>query len=188
MKNPETHGRHLTADEVILRVFPVNEEPAPIPMHLAVCAECQARVSGVRDGLLLDRGAVAGSVDDLPEPFWMAQRAAIMHAIREEPSAGTVHPFSIPQSFVRRPFLAFASLAAALTLVAGMSLVNPFRTAPAAPRASATASASASASARPHATASADSTDRADEELLLSVDSILAEDTPYSNLIPLGVS
>ena len=186
MKSSEVHGRHLTTDEVIFRIFPVDEGPAPIPMHLAVCAECQAKVARVRDGLLLDRGAVAGSVDVLPEPFWMAQRAAVMQAIREEvPGSSGIHPFSIPRSFVRRPFLAFASLAAALTLVAGMSLFNPFRSVPSTLRPGTTASATL-----PHTNASpvASATDISDDELLRSVDSLLSEETPYSNLIPLGVS
>lgn len=187
MKNAEAHGSHLTPDEIILRVFPVHEEPAPMPMHLALCGECQAKVARVRDGLLLDRGAVAGAADVLPEVFWAAQSAAVMHAIREEaaPNASGIHYFPIPRSFVRRPFLAFASLAAALTLVAGMSILNPFRAATDAPSSGSTASV-----ALPRTTASpaVNSVDSSDDELLRSVDSLLLEETPYSNLIPLGVS
>jgi hypothetical protein len=135
---------------------------------------------------------VAGSVDVLPEPFWLAQSAAVMQAIREEvPEESGIHPFSIPKSIVRRPFLAFASLAAALALVAGLSVLNPFRSGPSTLRPGTTASAT-----RPHAVASPDAdanananaTDTSDDELLRSVDSLLSEETPYSNLIPLGVS
>lgn len=183
MKSVETHGRHLNADEIVLRVFPCDEEPAPMPMHLAVCAECQAKVANLRDALLMDRGAVTGAVDGLPDPFWAAQREAIVQTVKEQsPAAVGIHPFpfSLQKSFVRRPLLAFGSLAAALTLVAGMTLLNPWKSAP--------SSADRTASTRAHAAAISNSSDSSDDELLRSVDRVLAEETPFSSLDPEGVS
>ena len=76
-------GRHLTGDEIVNRIFPVEEGPAPIPMHLAVCPECQEKVSKLREAYLLDRGAVAGVVESLPGEFWTSQRRAVIGRISE---------------------------------------------------------------------------------------------------------
>ena len=65
--------RHLSADEIVERVFPADDRPAAVPGHLATCVACQERVAGLREAWLLDRGAVSGAVDDLPSGFWGAQ-------------------------------------------------------------------------------------------------------------------
>ncbi|MCM3877609.1 MAG: hypothetical protein NEA02_14485, partial [Thermoanaerobaculia bacterium] len=123
--------RHLASDEIVERVFPADDRPVAVPDHLATCAECQERVANLREAWLLDRGAVSGAVDDLPSEFWKAQAAATMAAVRIQ----TVGPVSVspPRSrgILRHPLLAVSSLAAALLLVGGLSLVRSRAAAPA---------------------------------------------------------
>jgi hypothetical protein len=169
-------------------VFSVNEQPAPVPLHLAVCPECLTKVSRLREAFLLDRGAAAGVVDALPDAYWQRQSAEIMASVRSsDMSASGVQPFpfSVHGSFVRRPVLAFGSLAAALALVAGISLVVPGGK-----------SVGPLASDRPHVaattaaagTAATSEVDTSDDELLRSVDSVLAEDPSLSSLVPEEIS
>lgn len=185
MRPAESRGRHLTPDEIVARVFPSDEETAPVPLHLAVCAECQKRVAELREGWLLDRGAVAGAVEALPETFWQAQTASILAAVKEEPESG-VHPFPFPlqRSFFRHPVLAFGSLAAALVLVAGVTILRPWgQERPAVDVAQQGAPSTISS-----APASSAEADRSDDELLRDIDALLAEETPFSTIAPEGVS
>ena len=73
MKTAGAPGRHLTPDEIVDRVFPADEQPAPVPLHLAACPDCQEKVSQLREAWLLDRGAVGGLVESIPDAFWIAQ-------------------------------------------------------------------------------------------------------------------
>jgi hypothetical protein len=186
MRPAETRGRHLTPDEIVARVFPSDEETAPVPLHLAVCAECQSRVAELREGWLLDRGAVAGAVEALPEPFWQAQTEAILEAVKDSaPGASGVHPFpaNLQRSLFRHPLLAFGSVAAAVVLVASVTLLKPWSRDVEPARVATTRGASATASPR-----ASDALDRSDDELLRDVDNVLAEETPFSSMDPEGVS
>jgi hypothetical protein len=110
---------HLSADEIVARVFPEEGGPAAVPPHLAACATCQERVALLREAWLLDRGAVSGYMEGLPESFWSAQTERTMEEIRAgaAPKAQAKAPI-LRRPLVRHPFLAFGSLAAALVLVA----------------------------------------------------------------------
>ena len=128
MRETDLRVRHLTDDEIVDRVFP-STESAPVPLHLAACAECQARVARLREAWLLDRGAVEGRVEAVPAESWEAQSAAVMARVRGEaarPARG-VFPFRLRWSehLVRRPALAVSSVAAALALVTGLTLLRP---------------------------------------------------------------
>jgi hypothetical protein len=179
--NPESH---LTPDEIVERVFPSGDRPEAVPAHLATCPACQSKVARLREAWLLDRGAVSGVVDSIPAAFWEAQRASILGKIESgdaDDENGTVtgasvRPFPAPSrrgALLRHPLLAAGSLAAALVLVAGitMSRLNP----PA-------ASGRVAASATPAAPA-VSSRDHADDELLLSIDGILSQESPYASLL-----
>jgi hypothetical protein len=183
-------GRHLTADEIVDRVFPADEQPAPVPLHLAACPDCQEKVSHLREAWLLDRGSVWGLVESLPDSFWSHQSASILttaadpNAVEAPRPMPFPIPFSLQRSFVRRPALAFGSLAAALALVAGITYTRLHtRSVPviaaSAPRVPVVASATPVAS---------DEMDKTDDELLRSIDEILADDGPVSSLVPQGVS
>lgn len=180
MKTTEVRGRHLTPDEIVARVFPVDEETAPVPLHLAVCAECQSKVAHLREGWLLDRGAVAGVVDALPAGFWEGQTASIMQTLQSTGNVSTgVRPFPVfirSTSFLRRPVVAFGSLAAALVLMAGISFLKP----------KAPPIVEAQNQAVPTKVAVTD-VDRTDDELLRDIDRAL-EEAPFSSLVPEGVS
>jgi hypothetical protein len=174
-------GRHLTDDEIVNRVFPVEEGPAPIPIHQAVCPECQQRVARLREGFLLDRGAVTGVVESIPDGVWAAQRRSVMGRIAELAArdAGdrvTPFPARFTRSILHRPALAVGSLAAALALVAGLTVL---RSGPAAKPAGAAvvATVTADASELPAA-------DQADDDLLRSVDSTLSNNAPLEALLP----
>ncbi len=177
-------ARHLTPDEMVERVFPVGEDPAPVPMHLAICAECQHRVARLREGLLIDRGALTGIVEALPEEFWRAQARAVMERVRAGAAPVPLVPFPsrLKRSIFRRPALAVGSLAAALVLVAALSILGPGRQA-------AVKSEPALARATPAAAAPTELSpaDRADDELLRAVDRMLSQDVPQSDLLPEGV-
>jgi anti-sigma factor RsiW len=112
---------HLTADEIVARVFPEGSGPAAVPPHLAGCPECQERVARLREAWLLDRGAVAGVIDALPASFWSAQTERTMDEIRSAPVSSTAARAFRPR-LLRHPFLAFGSLAAALLLVATVTV------------------------------------------------------------------
>lgn len=164
--------RHLGSDEIVERVFPADDRPVAVPDHLATCAECQERVANLREAWLLDRGAVSGAVDDLPSGFWEAQAAATMAAVRaraavpEEVPGAEVRVFpSRARGILRHPVVAFSSLAAALLLVGGLSLVRSGATAPA---------------VRTAAVKSMEKTpalvnDASDDELLVSIDRVLED-------------
>jgi hypothetical protein len=167
--------RHLGSDEVVERVFPADDRPVAAPGHLATCAECQERVANLREAWLLDRGAVSGAVDDLPSEFWKAQAAATMAAVRaraavpEEVPGAEVRVFPARVSgIVRRPVLAFSSLAAALLLVGGLSLVRSGSTAPAVRTATVT---SVKAMEKTPSLVN----DASDDELLVSIDRVLED-------------
>jgi anti-sigma factor RsiW len=150
---------HLTADEIVARVFPEEGGPAAVPSHLAGCAACQERVARLREAWLLDRGAVSGYVDGLPESFWSAQAERTMEEIRSVAApAAAVRTFR--PSPVRHPFLAFGSIAAALVLVATATLSHVASVPPAVPVA---------AVERP----TPSPVDRSDEELLNAIDRVL---------------
>jgi hypothetical protein len=154
---------------MVARVFPPGDEPAPVPLHLAVCAECQSRVVQLREAWLLDRGATDGVVEALPDAFWSAQSAAVMAAVVEEGRpALSFRPAAFARSastFVRRPVMAFGSLAAALALVASLTVLRP---------SPAPSPSGSLASARtPVPTMAVD--DSSDDELLRSIDSLLDE-------------
>jgi hypothetical protein len=164
--------RHLGSDEIVERVFPADDRPVVVPDHLATCAECQERVTNLREAWLLDRGAVSGAVDDLPSEFWEAQAAATMAAVRaraavpEEVPGAEVRVFPArARGILRHPILAFSSLAAALLLVGGLSLLSSRSTAPA---------------VRTVALRSMEKTpalvnDASDDELLVSIDRVLED-------------
>jgi hypothetical protein len=147
-------SRHLTADEIVARVFPEEGGPAAVPPHLAVCVECQERVARLREAWLLDRGAVAGFVDGLPATFWESQARRTMEEIR---TGGERPAFRLRR--LRHPFLAFGSLAAALILVATLII----------PRASNPLASRSAAVDRPTPSL----VDKSDEELLRSIDRVL---------------
>jgi hypothetical protein len=117
--------RHLTADEILERVFPDEGRPSAVPAHLAGCAGCQERVARLREAWLLDRGAVAGAVESLPESFWTSQAERTMEEIRTGAASRAGAPAgarAFRPRLLRHPFLAFGSLAAALVLVATVTM------------------------------------------------------------------
>lgn len=164
--------RHLGSDEIVERVFPADDRPIAVPGHLATCAECQERVANLREAWLLDRGAVSGAVDDLPSEFWEAQAAATMAAVRsgagapEETPGAEVRVFPArARGILRHPVLALSSLAAALLLVGGLSLMRSGGAVPA---------------VRTAAVKSMEKTpalvnDASDDELLVSIDRVLED-------------
>ena len=170
--------RHLTPDEIVERVFPADDRAGAMPEHLATCADCQESVAALHDAWLLDRGAVSGAVDDLPSGFWEAQAAATMAGVR----AGAPVDAPVPEVFpsrmrgiLRHPALAFSSLAAALLLVGGLSLLRSGSTAP--PVQTATVTTSEVREVTPAAV-----NDASDDELLVSVDRAL-EDSSLAGLV-----
>ena len=176
-------GRHLTEEEVVNRVFPAEEGPAPIPIHQAVCPECQERVAKLREAFLLDRGAVAGVVESLPPEFWAAQRRAVMGRISEAAALdaeekATPFPARFTRSILHRPALAVGSLAAALALVAGLTVL---RTGPEGGPAQGRVAVVATPAGGPYELSPAD---REDDELLRAVDSVLSADAPQEALLP----
>ena len=173
-------SRHLTPDEIVERVFPGDDRPAAVPEHLATCVACQERVATLHDAWLLDRGAVSGAVDDLPSGFWEAQAAATMAGVRAgAPVDAPVPEVSVFPSrmrgILRHPALAFSSLAAALLLVGGLSLLRSGSTAPSVQTAAVTTS-----EAREKTPAAVN--DAADDELLVSVDRAL-EDSSLAGFV-----
>lgn len=158
--------RHLGSDEIVERVFPADDRPVAVPDHLATCVECQERVANLREAWLLDRGAVSGAVDDLPSEFWKAQAAATMATVRTQAAAQEVRVFPArARGILRHPVLALSSLAAALLLVGGLSLLRSGSTAPA---------------VRTAAVKSMEKTpalvnDASDDELLVSIDRVLED-------------
>ncbi len=176
-------GRHMTDDEIVNRVFPVEEGPAPIPIHQAVCPECQERVAKLREAFLLDRGAVTGVAESLPPEFWAAQRRSVMGrlseiAALEAEQRATPFPARFTRSILHRPALAVASLAAALALVAGITVLRP---GPATVPHSGTAAVTAT---QVNGSADLSPADREDDELLRAVDSVLSADAPQEALLP----
>jgi hypothetical protein len=173
-------SRHLTPDEIVERVFPADDRAGAMPEHLATCAACQEKVAALHDAWLLDRGAVSGAVDDLPSGFWEAQAAATMASVRagapaDAPAPGvSVFP-SRMRGILRHPALALSSLAAALLLVGGLSLLRSGPTAPPVQRAAVTAS-----EAREKTPVAVN--DASDDELLVSVDRAL-EDSSLAGLV-----
>ena len=176
-------GRHMTDEEIVARVFPVDEGPAPIPMHQAVCPECQQRVTKLREAFLLDRGVVTGVIESLPGDFWAAQRRAILGRISELAAVeaeekATPFPARFTRSILQRPALAFGSLAAALALVAGLTVLRGGTES--GPAASAATVAAVTASEP----AGLSAADREDDELLRSVDSVLSSEASHEALLP----
>ncbi len=173
---------HLTPDEIVERVFPSGDRPEAVPAHLAVCSLCQSKVARLREAWLLDRGAVSGVVDSIPAGFWEAQRAAILGKLeaKEADAAetpGGVTPFPSPvrrRAFLRHPLLAAGSVAAALVLVAGITVSRLNAPAPAG---------RVAVSGTPVATA-VSTGDHADDELLLSIDGILSQESSFASLVP----
>ncbi len=175
--------KHLTPDEIVEHVFPSGDRPSEIPSHLSDCGGCRDKVARLREAWLLDRGAVDGLVDALPETFWRSQREAILRTLRADaapaaPPGGGLHPF--PPSvrsgrLLRHPALALGSLAAALALVAGISFTRLW--APHDPGASPQA-------VQTPALSTAPATDKSDDDLLLSIERVLREDPPYTSLVP----
>jgi len=182
MRTAEAPGRHLSAEEIVDRVFPSNEGPIPVPLHLAACPDCQARVAGVRESWLMDRGAVTGAVEALPPAFWEAQSQSILQVITSEPARDAVSPFpllpaSFSKSFFRRPVLAFGSLAAALALVAAISFSRTNHVTIGQQKAVPPTAVPASVERQAEQ-------DKQDDELLRTVDSLLDEDPPLTSLLP----
>ena len=176
-------GRHLTDEEIVNRVFPVEEGPAPIPIHQAVCPECQERVAKLREAFLLDRGAVAGVVESLPPEFWAAQRRAVMGRISEAAALdaeekATPFPARFTRSILHRPALAVGSLAAALALVAGLTVL---RSGPGTAPGSAAGPVAVAAASGP---SELPASDRDDDELLKSIDSVLTSEAAHEALLP----
>lgn len=164
--------RHLGSDEIVERVFPVDDRPVAVPDHLATCAECQERVANLREAWLLDRGAVSGAVDDLPSGFWEAQTAATMATVRssagapEETPGAEVRVFPLrARGILRHPILALSSLAAALLLVGGLSLVRSGGTVPAVHTAAVKSTEKTPALVN----------DASDDDLLVSIDRVLED-------------
>jgi anti-sigma factor RsiW len=177
-----TNGElHLTPDEIVERVFPLGDRPDAVPAHLATCSVCQARVARLREAWLTDRGAVAGVVDSIPDAFWEAERAAILGRLEEEEPEDTernagVTPFPSPAmrgAILRHPIVAAGSLAAAIVLVAGVTLSRLNAPAPAG---------RVAASATP-AAVTVPAADHADDELLLSIDGILSQEPSFTSLV-----
>jgi hypothetical protein len=169
--------RHLTSDEIVERVFPSDDRPAAVPEHLVTCAACQERVATLHDAWLLDRGAVSGIVDDLPAAFWEEQVAATMETVRagvsEEAPVAEVRVFPARvRGILRHPMIALSSLAAALFLVGGLSLLRPGSTVPAAQTAAIDNKERSPAIVN----------DASDDELLVSIDRTL-EDSSLAGLI-----
>ncbi len=176
-------GRHLTEDEVVGRIFPVEEGPAPIPIHQAVCPECQQRVAKLREAFLLDRGAITGVVEALPGDFWSGQRKAILGRISELAAVeaeqnATPFPARFTRSILHRRALAFGSLAAALALVAGLTILRDGNDA--GPSAGVATVAALPASGP----AGLSAADRDDDELLRAVDSVLSTEASHEALLP----
>ncbi len=176
-------GRHLTGDEIVNRIFPVEEGPAPIPMHLAVCPECQEKVSKLREAYLLDRGAVAGVVESLPGEFWTSQRRAVIGRISELAAVeaeerATPFPTRFTRSILNRPALAVGSLAAAVALVAGLTVLRSV------PEAGPPAGNATSSTVAANGSAGFSAADREDDELLRSVDTVLCTEAPHEALLP----
>ncbi len=175
--------RHLTPEEIVERVFPNDDRPSAVPVHLGLCAECQSRVARLREAWLLDRGSVDGFVDGLPESYWETQRASILSTVegRAVPGRSGVSGIVPFPSGLRggrlfaHPFLALGSVAAALALV-GVLSVGRLGSRP-------TASPSAGAVVTPAAGA-VPAADKADDELLRSVDLVLHEEPDYATLVP----
>ena len=172
--------RHLTPDEIVDRVFPAGDRAGAVPEHLANCAACQERVAALHDAWLLDRGAVSGAVDDLPPGFWEAQAAATMAGVRacapaDAPAPGVVVFPSRMHGILRHPALALSSLAAALLVVGGLSLLRSGPTAPPVQRAAVTAS-----EAKEKTPVAVN--DASDDELLVSVDRAL-EDSSLAGFV-----
>ncbi len=164
---------HLDSDEILERVFPADDRLALVPGHLASCVECQERVATLREAWLLDKGAVSGAVDDLPASFWEAQAASTMAAVRAGAASAEVRVFpSRVRGILRHPALAFSSLAAALLLVGGLSIVGTRGAAP-----SAALPLVVSVERTP-----ALASDASDDELLVSVDRVL-EDSSLGGLV-----
>jgi hypothetical protein len=173
-------SRHLTPDEIVEHVFPVDDRACAMPEHLTTCAACQDRVAALRDAWLLDRGAVSGAVDDLPSGFWEAQAAAVMAGVRASvpvdapvPEVG-VFP-SRMRGILRHPAVALSSLAAALLLVGGLSLLRSGATAP--PMQTAAVKTIDLGERTPAVV-----NDASDDELLVSVDRAL-EDSSLAGLV-----
>lgn len=167
--------RHLGSDEIVERVFPADDRPIAVPDHLATCSRCQERVANLREAWLLDRGAVSGAVDDLPPAFWEAQTAATMATVRSRASAldetvgAEVRVFPArARGILRHPIVAFSSLAAALLLVGGLSLVRSGGPAPAVRTAAAKA-------VKTVEKTPALVNDASDDELLVSIDRVLED-------------
>ncbi|MGE5346792.1 MAG: hypothetical protein ACM3JH_12630 [Acidithiobacillales bacterium] len=179
--------QHLGPDEIVGIVFPREDGPSEVPAHLAACGSCQAKVARLREAWLLDRNAVVSAVEALPEPFWKAQRAAILEAIGGAPGTRSfaesgIRPFPSParkQRLFRHPAVAIGSLAAAVALVAFLTVrhVGAPSPSPATPAVAATPSVLA-----------APPSDRADDELLLSIDRVLGEEPVYASLVPEGTT
>lgn len=173
-------GRHLTEDEVVNRVFPAQDGTAPIPIHQAVCPECQERVARLREAFLLDRGALTGVVESLPPEFWTAQRKAVMGRITElaaldAEEKAAPFPARLTRSVLQRPALAFGSLAAALALVAGLTVLRGGGESPVEPVQTVAAAEGAAAFS---------AADTADDELLRAVDVALTTDATYETVLP----
>jgi anti-sigma factor RsiW len=180
MKSNEPPGAHLEDEEIVLRVFPVGDGSSPVPLHLAACPSCQSRVARLREGALLEQGAIDGALESLPDEFWHRQELSVMQQVRSAAmEKRRVLPFRLPLSgpLLRHPTLAFGSLAAAILLVAGLSF-SRFSPAPDTPVTRPVAVRETPA----HGLLSAD--DRSDDELLLSVDRALSEESPISDLVP----
>ena len=177
MRSPDS--RHLAPDEIVERVFPSDDRPAAVPVHLASCAECQGRVARLRVAWLLDRGAVAGVVEALPGTFWDAQVASVMQAVASNepavtPASSGVHPFPPPTHrffMTRRPVVAFGSIAAALLLAAGIAVSRRQAPAPVADK-------------HPTPVSMSVVSDKADDELLRDIDHVLSEDASLAPLVP----
>jgi hypothetical protein len=173
----------MTDEEIVARVFPVEEGPAPIPMHQAVCPECQQRVAKLREAFLLDRGVVTGVVESLPGDFWAAQRRSILGriselAVVEAEQKATPFPARFTRSILHRPALAFGSLAAALALVAGLTVLRGGS------EAGPSTGTATVADALAGAPTGLSAVDREDDELLREVDSVLSNEESYGAILP----
>ena len=178
MSGPELRDRHLTLEETVAHVFPTHDGAAPVPLHLSVCRDCQARASRLRESFLLDKGAIEGVLEEIPAPFWEEQSAAVMGKVREggsSPVGIASFPYRWKASVLRRPVLAAASLAAAVVLVAGLTLLRPRAPAPATvdPQV-----------AHANLGGFTEAADVRDDELLRSIDASLSEEIPFRSLIP----
>jgi hypothetical protein len=200
MREAPARVRHLTDDEIVDRVFP-SAEGAPVPLHLAACPECQAKVARLREGWLLDRGAVEGTVDAIASEAWESQAASVMVRVRNEASrpARPVFPFRLrwPDRLVRRPALALSSVAAALALVTVMTVVRPRVSTPpdaaVSPLPSSPLSSTSTASAAPAVSVAATSApgspavsvrDASDDELIREIDRLVSDEGPLHDLLP----